>query len=198
MCLVELLKHFLQKGRQLRHTLRRILGWQDQAALSSPHATAINHDTPSGRGGMGKHPLPSTAPDLAAGRERPDGPVKSHQPTPSVDTIGEPEDLLENKRWLGLVEECVTLFDELDRHSASFDPPRREVAEHVCYRLQEILERSGVTLISGDSTFDRNRHRAEPAAAGTAPGARIAETLSSGFSVGRRVLRRARVRLEGG
>jgi hypothetical protein len=125
-------------------------------------------------------------------------PLDSHQLLPPAETVGESEDLLENKRWLGLVEECVTLFDELDRHGASFDPQRREVAAHVCYRLQEILERSGVTLISGDPTFDRNRHRPEPAAAGIAAGAVIAETLSPGFSVGRRVLRRARVRLEGG
>jgi hypothetical protein len=197
MFLSELLKHLLQKGWQWLHSLKLILAWQDQAPVSSPPATEIGHKAPPGRDGVGEHPPSPTAPDLAAGWEQPDGPLASHQRVLPIETICEFEDPLENKRWLGLVEECVTLFDELDRHGASFDPPRREVAEHVCYRLQEILERSGIALISGDSTFDRNRHRPEPAA-GIAAGAVIAETLSPGFSVGRRVLRRARVRLEGG
>jgi hypothetical protein len=103
-------------------------------------------------------------------------------------------DPLDDKPWLNLVEENVALFDELDRQRADFDVPRQEVADHVICRLQEILERSGVETISGDDAFDRNRHRPE----GTArvlPGAMVTETLSPGFRVGKRVLRRARVRV---
>jgi len=103
--------------------------------------------------------------------------------------------LLEDKRWLKLAEECADLFDELDIHSATFDDASRELADHVCSRLQEILERSGVELISGDLVFDRHRHQPERAASVAASGTTIAETLSPGFVVGRRVLRRARVRL---
>jgi hypothetical protein len=102
-------------------------------------------------------------------------------------------DQLDNRPWLALVEECVALFDELDRHAAAFDPPRREVAEHVTCRLREILERCGVEPVDGDTTFDRNRHQPDGGAA--PPAAPIAEVLSPGFAVGRRVLRRARVRL---
>jgi hypothetical protein len=102
---------------------------------------------------------------------------------------------LDDKRWLSLVEESVALFDDLDRHHAQFDPSSQELAEHVCARLQEILERCGVQSIAGDMVFDRNRHQPERADASVAAGATITATLSPGFAVERRVLRRARVRL---
>lgn len=109
-----------------------------------------------------------------------------------TDLPGEP---LENRPWIKLVEECVELVDELDQHSRSFDGPRRELTEHVILRLEEVLERSGVEVISGEETFDRGRHK--PDGVGTAaPGAAISGTLSPGFAVGRRVLRRARVQVE--
>lgn len=88
------------------------------------------------------------------------------------------------------------MFDELDGHLDDFDAPRREVVRHVVLRLEEILGRSGVEVISDDATFDRARHKPVAASAATAPGSAIAETLSPGFAVGRRVLQRARVRLE--
>jgi|RhiMetdeSRZDD1v2_1073273.scaffolds.fasta_scaffold172429_1 hypothetical protein len=131
MFLSELLKRLVQKVWQWLHSLKLILAWQGQAPVSSPPTTEIGHKASPGRAGVGAHPPPPTAPDLAAGRSRPVGPLDSHQLLPPAETVGESEDLLENKRWLGLVEECVTLFDELDRHGASFDPQRREVAEHV-------------------------------------------------------------------
>lgn len=98
--------------------------------------------------------------------------------------------------WERLAEECVDLVDELDRNMASFDPERQELADHVILRMEEGLERSGVDVISEDEAFDSKRHRPEKATTKTSPGAPIAETLSPGFAVGRRVLRRARVRLE--
>jgi hypothetical protein len=101
-------------------------------------------------------------------------------------------DPLDNRPWLKLVEESVALFDELDRHRVGFDPPRLEVADHVVCRLQEILERCGVEPISGLGAFDRNRHQPEEAAR-VLPGATVTKTLSPGFRVGKRILRRARV-----
>ncbi len=95
-----------------------------------------------------------------------------------------------------LVEECVDMVDELDEHMESFDAPRREVARHVILRLEEILGRSGVEIISNEATFDRARHKPEAAHAAIANGAALSETISPGFAVGRRVLRRARVRVE--
>jgi molecular chaperone GrpE (heat shock protein) len=98
--------------------------------------------------------------------------------------------------WLSLVEECVELLDELERHKADFDPPRVELAEHVTMRLTELLERSGVEIISDETSFDRLRHQPDGRAAARAkPGAAISETLSPGLAIGRRVLRRAKVRL---
>jgi hypothetical protein len=101
---------------------------------------------------------------------------------------------LDNRPWKKLVEETVALFDELDRHRADFDAPRQEVADHVICRLQEILERCGVKPISGDGNFDRTCHQPEGAMR-VLPGATVTETLSPGFRVGRRILRRARVRV---
>lgn len=105
---------------------------------------------------------------------------------------GEP---LENRPWLKLVEESVALFDELDRHRVDFDAPRQEVADHVICRLHEILERCGVEPISGGGPFDRNRHQPDGATR-VPPGATVTQTLSPGFRVGKRILRRARVQVD--
>jgi hypothetical protein len=108
----------------------------------------------------------------------------------------EPANILEDERWMKLVEECVEMVDELDEHMESFDVPRREVARHVMLRLEEILGRSGVEIISNDATFDRTRHKPDADHSALDNGATVRETLSAGFAVGPRVLRRARVRLE--
>jgi molecular chaperone GrpE (heat shock protein) len=104
-------------------------------------------------------------------------------------------DSLSDKHWLKLVEECVDLFDDLDRHFASFDPARQELAEHMLLQLQEILERSEVEIITGDTIFERRLHQSEQADTDAISGAYIVETLRPGFIVGHRVLRRARVRV---
>jgi hypothetical protein len=103
---------------------------------------------------------------------------------------------VEDGRWMKLVEECVDVVDELDEHMSNFDAPRREVAGHVIVRLEEILGRSGVEIISHDASFDRARHKPDPTNAATDNGAAIHQTLSPGFALGSRVLRRARVRVE--
>jgi hypothetical protein len=97
--------------------------------------------------------------------------------------------------WIDLVEECVELFDELDTLAGRLDPPRREMAEQVSARVQDILERAGVAAIEGETAFDRRRHRPEPNEVASEGGARVTETLSPGFAIAARVLRRARVRL---
>jgi molecular chaperone GrpE (heat shock protein) len=102
----------------------------------------------------------------------------------------------EDGPWMKLVEECVEVVDELDEHMGSFDAPRREVAGHVILRFEEILRRSGVEVISDDAIFDRARHKPDANHAATEDGAAVSKTMSPGFVVGSRVLRRARVRLE--
>ena len=106
------------------------------------------------------------------------------------------DDPLDNKPWIKLAEECVELFDELDRQIKFFEPGRREIADHVCCRLQEMLERSGVELIAETAIFERTLHQPEIPTAGITNGADTAFILSPGFRVGRRVLRRARVELQ--
>jgi hypothetical protein len=113
--------------------------------------------------------------------------------SPLEDSLGNP---LEDGRWMKLVEECVEVIDELDEHIGSFDAPRREVAEHVILRLEEILGRSGVQVISNDKVFDRTRHKPAMDHGVLDNGVAVSETLSPGFAVGPRVLRRARVLLE--
>jgi hypothetical protein len=107
----------------------------------------------------------------------------------------EPVDKSNDEHWLKLVEEFILLYNDLDQRLASFDRERKELAEHILLQLQEILERSGVELITDDTTFERRRHQAVQPASGAIPGTPIVETLSPGFAVGRHVLRRARVRL---
>ncbi len=129
-------------------------------------------------------------------REVMGGPRKEIVTRNLVEDDRDEEDSLDNERWVDLAEECVDMVDELDRTMARFDPEKQELADHVIWRLAEVLERSGVELISDDTAFDSKRHKPEKATSRTASGATISEILTPGFAVGRRVLRRARVRVE--
>lgn len=100
---------------------------------------------------------------------------------------------LENGPWIGLVEDCVALIGEFDRHKISFDPQCQEIVDHTVLRLEEVLVRSRVEIISDEVDFDRNRHK--PDAEDSSTDGTIIETISPGFAVEQRVLRRARVRL---
>jgi hypothetical protein len=128
----------------------------------------------------------------AVSREATDPAPTAEEPSEPLAREAQDDEALDNRPWLKLVEENVALFDELDRHRSAFDPARQEVADHVICRLQEILERCGVESISCDGGFDRSRHQPDGAAR-VLPGARVTRTLSSGFRVGNRILRRARV-----
>jgi len=124
----------------------------------------------------------------------PDAPLLQQHSLPEAPAVRSPDDNpLSNTRWVKLAGECVELFAELDRYSQDFDPPRREVAEHVCSRLTEILARNGVSLISEDAAFDRNLHEPDKPVAGLESGSVQARIISPGFRINRRILRRARV-----
>jgi hypothetical protein len=130
-----------------------------------------------------------------AARVEPPGPpdvtprVESSLPVTRVEGSGDGQ-------WTGLAEGCVEVIDELDQHIVGFDAPRQELAEHVMLRLEEVLERSGVEVIMDEASFDRARHRPVSGGVAVSDGAAITETISPGFAVGRRVLRRARVQVE--
>jgi hypothetical protein len=162
----------------------------------------------------GKHTPPgATAHEETAHREPHPGPTgaepghREHQPSkgeiyPVLDVRrlvpeqpAKTSDPLDNKAWVNLVGECVELFDEMDGVTASSSDPRKDLAEHVCYRLREILERSGVEVLEGDSStqFDGLQHQLGGKATRTPEGTQITGTLSPGFRIGRRVFRRARV-----
>jgi GrpE len=110
-------------------------------------------------------------------------------------SISASQDTLQNKQWLALVREDVKLFEELDELVPNFDVARREVAQHIQSRLEEILARSGVEVILHDQVFDPHRHRAVSHAYIAMPNVPIVETVSPGFAVGRLVLRPALVHI---
>ncbi|CAK0769054.1 hypothetical protein CCP4SC76_5140006 [Gammaproteobacteria bacterium] len=115
---------------------------------------------------------------------------------PAKPSESQPPDPLDNKPWLGLAAECVALHEEMDRNLAFFQvEEQRELATHVCLRLQEILERAAVELIVEDAPFDRALHQPDRAIGGMPREPLVAHILSPGFRVGRRVLGRARVEL---
>lgn len=144
------------------------------ASLSSPQGALYQPVTMSS---------PQNSPQLSKQE-----PWPSSLPNPCRDPI-------DNKPWMKLVEECADLFDELDRHMDALDPERREMAEHVCRRLQEILERCGVELIDQEAMFERRLHQLVGLSVGMSPEAATARIISPGFRVGPRILRRARVQL---
>ena len=131
-----------------------------------------------------------------------DGSHDGSPPNPPTDTPNpEPFDgrsAPPDGKWLGLVEEVVLLLDEMERAQTTLAPNARELAEHVESRLGEILIRTGVQSINDESTFDRLRHQPLPGRSAKHGTAVIAETIRPGLIVGRRVLRRAVVRLADG
>ena len=170
----------MQAGSSLSYLLLLVLGLVVLASLVLVVISALTLLTGRSRSGRSQAVFEASAPS------------SSHVETPNLEPPSPPED----GRWMKLVEECVEVVDELDEHMGSFDPSRREVAGHVILRLEEILGRSGVEIISNEATFDRARHKSDGDRAATDNGAAVRETLSPGFAVGPRVLRRARARLE--
>lgn len=125
----------------------------------------------------------------------PDAPVPQPSPPEASAVCSPDDDPLSDTRWVKLAGECVELFAELDRYLQDFDPPRREVAEHVCSRLAEILARNGVSLISEDAVFDRNLHEPDKPVTGLESGSTQVRIISPGFRISRRILQRARVEI---
>jgi hypothetical protein len=119
-------------------------------------------------------------------------------PAPSVPGSNGNGALLDNDPWFGLVEDAVDVIDELDRHRGEWDSSRRMLADHVLARLTEVLQRANVEVIASDRAFDRRRHVSAERNGNVRPGTPIAEIVSPGFAVERRILRRARVRVARG
>jgi hypothetical protein len=106
--------------------------------------------------------------------------------------VSSSDELLNNRQWMRLVEENVRLFDELDGLFPQ-PGPRQEVANHVMLRLQEILGRSGVEVLSHERTYDPDRHQLVQSSVVARVGTPIVKIVSPGFAVGPRLLRPARV-----
>jgi|GEM_PF-3079040 len=111
------------------------------------------------------------------------------QPSTNTETI---ELQLPHEANTEAAERCIFLYEELNRNLPQFDDDKRQLAEHILARLEEIALAAGATIIRDETIFDRTRHQPDAAADNGAP---IASTLSPGFAIGRRILHRAKVRI---
>lgn len=118
--------------------------------------------------------------------------------TPTVEEAPIPEktvSILDNKPYVKVIEDLFQLSSEMERIGGkSSDDGIKSIAEHVFMRLEEIFERNGLSSIDGEKNFDVRRHKPEPVSV-VADGSEIAETLSPGWSLDERVMRRAKVRI---
>ena len=135
----------------------------------------------------------------AVARERvPDQPCEPENlpaPRPEPVVICEPAEvtLEDNKPFAKLAKENADFMDELDALSPQLDEGARKLVQHVNIRLQEALERCGVGRIEEETIYDVVRHRS---ASGQriVQGGPICETVEPGLALGRKVLRRAKVK----
>ncbi len=131
--------------------------------------------------------------DLAASEK------EASKETSSADEAPIPEkpvSILDNKPYVKVIEDLFQLSSEMERIGGkSSDEGMKSIAEHVFMRLEEIFERNGLSPIDGERSFDVRRHKPEPAAV-VADGSEITETLSPGWSLDERVMRRAKVRID--
>ncbi len=98
-------------------------------------------------------------------------------------------------RLIKVLEDVVRLQDEILRMRKGLGDESSSALEHIGFRLEEIMDRSGATPIDGDRIFDIRRHRPDPVAV-VKDGALIVETTRPGWREGDRVLRRATVKVQ--
>ena len=99
-------------------------------------------------------------------------------------------------RLIKVLEDVIRLQDEILRMRKGLDGESSSALEHIGFRLEEIMDRSGATPIEGDRIFDIRRHRPDPIAI-IKDGTPIEETIKAGWREGDRVLRRAMVKVVG-
>lgn len=98
-------------------------------------------------------------------------------------------------RLIKVLEDVIRLQDEILRMKKGLGDESSSALEHIGFRLEEIMDRSGATPIDGDRIFDIRRHRPDPVAV-VKDGSPIAETTRPGWREGDLVLRRATVRVQ--
>lgn len=97
-------------------------------------------------------------------------------------------------RLIKVLEDVIRLQDEILRMRKGLGDESSSALEHIGFRLEEIMDRSGATPIEGDRLFDIRCHRPDPMAV-VKDGTLIVETIINGWREGDRVLRRAIVKI---
>lgn len=115
------------------------------------------------------------------------------QPTSLSEKVLKPAEYADDT-WQNLVQECIDLLETLERHQEQ-PIDGRELNDYITSQLIEILQRNQVEIVDSDSEYNLLRHQVLPPGSKAEPGAKIARTVSPGFAIGRRVLRRAKVEL---
>ena len=103
---------------------------------------------------------------------------------------------VDKDRLIKVHEDVIRLQEEILRMRKGLGDESSSALEHIGFRLEEIMDRSGATPIDGDRIFDIRRHRPDPIAI-IKDGTPIEETIKAGWREGDRVLRRAMVKVVG-
>ena len=122
-------------------------------------------------------------------------PAPEPTPPPAPIIIREPVEvpLEDNKAFAKLAKENSDFMEELDALAPRLDENSQKLIQHVQLRLQEGMERCGVERIDEETVYDVVRHKSATGQR-IAQGAPIQETVMPGLILGKKVLRRAKVK----
>jgi hypothetical protein len=95
-----------------------------------------------------------------------------------------------------VLKDCAELLAQLEEMRDQLELKAHPLADHVCVTLQEIMERAGATRIEDEACFDISRHQVVPARR-VKTGTVVAGTVNPGYKYGSRIIKRARVRVDG-
>ena len=102
--------------------------------------------------------------------------------------------ILDNQAYIKLVEDVVSLGDEVAKLRITLPEAAVGFAEYVTAQLEEILDRNGVIPIEEETRYDVRRHQVVPMQL-VPDGVEIIQTIKPGWRLGNRIFRRACVKV---
>lgn len=114
-----------------------------------------------------------------------------------VETDNTPPSLLENAKFIKLVEECVDAMNEFESYTDRMETEEgKAMTKMIVMRLQESLERSGLERIDDiNEPFSILKHKHEPMMP-VAEGETLNEIIAPGLAIENRVFRKAKVNIK--